>query len=212
MVYGGGAISIGSISDPYLIGGTNYLYLIGDPDPIKFTEIELVDNEDIETIVALYCGNQRDQNALIKLFPELADVETIEDPTPLYKEHGAQEPYMVVTISYFDSQSTVCGSDIDLNTAPKTDAVGDDGCGSSDPSNHEVNSDSDPDLDKILDDIDDECVNDDGNVIASSVENQIQHIMIHNNPRARMSLIDPDAVHAAEFPEYLIYYLLIGWL
>ncbi|PPD91032.1 hypothetical protein GOBAR_DD12038 [Gossypium barbadense] len=68
-------------------------------DLIKFTEIELIDNEDVETMVALYRGNRSDQNALIQLFAKLAGVEQTEDPTPLGEEHGAQEPCMVVLIS-----------------------------------------------------------------------------------------------------------------
>ncbi|PPS14908.1 hypothetical protein GOBAR_AA05685 [Gossypium barbadense] len=80
---------------------------------------------------------------------------------------------MAVLISYVDSQSTVLRSDIDLNAASETDVVGNDRCSSSDASNHEVDNDSDLDVDKILDDIDDKGVNDDGNVNASSVENQI---------------------------------------
>ncbi|PPD97278.1 hypothetical protein GOBAR_DD05699 [Gossypium barbadense] len=109
---------------------------------------------------------------------------------------------MVVMISYVDSQSTVRGSDIDLNAAPETDAVGDDGSGSSDSSDHEVDSDSDPDVDEIPDDIDNEGVSNDGNVNASSVRSQIRRIVIHNNPEAHMSFIDPDATHAVEFLEY----------
>ncbi|KAH1046369.1 hypothetical protein J1N35_037153 [Gossypium stocksii] len=140
-------------------------------NPIKFTEMELVDDEDVETMVALYCGNQSDQNALILLFAELAGVEPTENPTLLGEEHGAQEPCVVVPISYVDSQSTVGKIDIDLSAAPEIDVVGDDGYDSSDPSDQEVDSDSDLDMDDVLDDIDDEYVNNDGNINMSSVEN-----------------------------------------
>ncbi|KAH1082615.1 hypothetical protein J1N35_022376 [Gossypium stocksii] len=116
----------------------------------------------------------------------LAGVEPIEDPVPLSEEHEAQEPCMVVPISYVDSQSTIREIDINLNAAPKTDVVGDDLYNSNDPSDREI---------------DDECVNNDGNVNVSSVRNQICRIVIHNNPWAHMSRIDPDATHAAEFPK-----------
>ncbi|PPR95009.1 hypothetical protein GOBAR_AA25660 [Gossypium barbadense] len=89
---------------------------------------------------------------------------------------------MVVPISYVNSQSSIHGIDIDLNAAPETDVVGDDICQSSDPSDHGVDSQSDPDVDQVPDDIDDEGVNDDRNVNASSVGNQIRRIAIHNNP------------------------------
>ncbi|KAK5792549.1 hypothetical protein PVK06_033664 [Gossypium arboreum] len=109
---------------------------------------------------------------------------------------------MVVPISYVDSQSTIHGIDIDLNATPETDVVGDDVYHSSDPSDHEVDSESGPDVDEVPDDIDDEGVNDDRNVNTSSVGNQIRRIAIHNNPGVYMSRIDPDAAHAAEFLEY----------
>ncbi|PPR85000.1 hypothetical protein GOBAR_AA35714 [Gossypium barbadense] len=164
--------------------------------------MDLVDDEDVETMVALYCGTQSNQNTPIQLFAELADIEATEDPTSLGEEDRAQEPCMVVSISYVDSQSTTHGIDIDLNAALETDVVGDDVYHSSDPSDHEVDSESDPDVDKVPDDIDDEGVNDDRNVNASSVRNQVHRIVIHNNPGVHMSRINPDAAHAAEFLEY----------
>ncbi|PPR84830.1 hypothetical protein GOBAR_AA35882 [Gossypium barbadense] len=164
--------------------------------------MELVYDEDMETTVAFYCGTQSNQNASIQLFSELAGVEPNEYPTPLGEEHGAQEPCMVVLISYVDSQSTICGININLNTAPETDVVGDDVYHSNDPSDHEVNTDSDLDVDEVPDDIDDEGVNDDGNVNASSVRNQIRCIVIHNNPGAHILQINLDAAHTAKFPKY----------
>ncbi|PPD90459.1 hypothetical protein GOBAR_DD12603 [Gossypium barbadense] len=136
-------------------------------DTIKFTEMELVDDEDIDTMVAPYCGTWSSQNAPIQLFAKLAGVEPTEDPTPLGEEHEAQEPCMVVPIPYVDSQSTIHGIDIDLNAAPETNVVGDDIYRSSDPYDHEVDSDSDPDVDEIPNDIDDEGVSDNENVNAS---------------------------------------------
>ncbi|PPR85233.1 hypothetical protein GOBAR_AA35461 [Gossypium barbadense] len=97
----------------------------------------------METMVALYCGNQGDQNAPVQLLAELVDVERIEDLTPLGEEHGAQEPCLM------------------------TDAIGDDGCGSSDPFDHEVDS-GNPNMDEVSDDIDNKAVNDNRNVNASS--------------------------------------------
>ncbi|KAK5771811.1 hypothetical protein PVK06_048055 [Gossypium arboreum] len=97
------------------------------------------------------------------LFAELAGVEVTEDPTTLGEEVEAQEPCMVVLVSYVGSQSTIHGIDIDLNATPETAVVGDDVYHNSDPSDHEVDSDSDPDVDEVPDDIDDEGLNKDGN-------------------------------------------------
>ncbi|KAH1056965.1 hypothetical protein J1N35_035030 [Gossypium stocksii] len=118
---------------------------------IKFTEMELVDDDDVETMVAFYCVNRRHQNALIQLFVKLADVETIEYSTPLGEEHGVQDPCTMVPIN--------------INLGPilqihlvvfETDADGDDEYNNSDPCDHEVVDYSNPDLDEVLDDIDDE--------------------------------------------------------
>ncbi|PPD99085.1 hypothetical protein GOBAR_DD03893 [Gossypium barbadense] len=164
--------------------------------------MKLVDDENVEIMVTLYYGNQSDQNASIQLLTELADVEPTKDLTPLGEEHGAQKPCMVVPISYVDSQLIVRGIDIDLNIAPDTDMVGDDKYDCSDPCDHEVDSDSDLDVDEVLDDIDVEGLNDDRNINVSSIGNQIRRIVIHNNPGAHMSLIDPDAAHIVEFLKY----------
>ncbi|PPD76886.1 hypothetical protein GOBAR_DD26176 [Gossypium barbadense] len=151
--------------------------------------MELVDDEDVETMIALYCGTA-------------TSVEATEDPTPLGEEDGVEAPCMVVPVSYVDSQSPIHGINIDLNATSETDVVGDDVYYSSDPVDYEVDSESDPDADEVPDDIDDECVNEDGNVNASSVGKQIRRIVIHNNLGAHMSRIDPDAAQAAEFLEY----------
>ncbi|PPR90991.1 hypothetical protein GOBAR_AA29700 [Gossypium barbadense] len=74
-----------------------------------------------------------------------------------------------------------------------------------------VDSDSDPDVDEVFDDIDNEDMNDDGNINVSSVGNQIRRIVIHNNPGLLMPLIDPDAAQVAEFLEHLEI-LLAHWL
>ncbi|PPE02020.1 hypothetical protein GOBAR_DD00949 [Gossypium barbadense] len=154
--------------------------------------MELVYNEDVQTIIALYCGNRSDQNALIHLFPELAYGE----------EHGAQEPCMVAPISYIVSESIIRWIDIDLNVAANIDVVGDDGYDSSDPCDQEVDSDSDSNVDEVPDDIDYEDVNDNGNINAFSLENQIRRIVIYNNPEPHMLLINPEATHVTEFLEY----------
>ncbi|PPE01533.1 hypothetical protein GOBAR_DD01412 [Gossypium barbadense] len=128
-------------------------------------------------------------------------MEQNEDVNAYGEEHGAQKPCMVAPISYVDSELTIDGISIDLNITPDIDVVGDDGYDGSDHYDEEVNSDSDPDVDDVSDDIDDEDVNNDGNISTSSVGNQMRRILIHNNPGPHMSLIDPDAAHVAEFPE-----------
>ncbi|PPD72208.1 hypothetical protein GOBAR_DD30896 [Gossypium barbadense] len=143
-------------------------------NPVKFVEMELVDDEDVETMVDLYCENGTDKNAPIHLFVELVGMEQNEDVNAFEEEHRAQEPWMVAPISYVDSESTMGG------------------IGGGDHWDEEVDSDGDPDVDDVPDDIDDEDVNNDEGINASSVGEQMRRILIHNNPRP---LFDHEAVY-----------------
>ncbi|PPD84680.1 hypothetical protein GOBAR_DD18368 [Gossypium barbadense] len=145
-------------------------------NPVKFIEMELVDDEDVETMIDLYCGNGSEKNAPIHLFVELVGMEQNEDVTASDEEDGAEEPWMVAPISYVDSGG--------------------------DHWDEEVDSDGDPDVDDVPDDIDDKDLNNDEGINASSAGEQMRRILIHNNPRPHMSLIDPDAAYVVEFLEY----------
>ncbi|PPD87226.1 hypothetical protein GOBAR_DD15843 [Gossypium barbadense] len=166
-------------------------------NPVKFVEMELAYDEDVETMVDLYCGNGSDKNAPIHLFAELVGMEQNASD----EEYGAEGPRMVAPIPYVDSESTMGGIGIDLNITPDVDMVGgEEECaceeGGGDHWDEEVDSDGDPDVDDVPDDIDNEDIN------ASSIGEQMRHILIHNNSGPHMSLINPDAVYVAEFPEY----------
>ncbi|KAH1121442.1 hypothetical protein J1N35_004602 [Gossypium stocksii] len=140
-------------------------------NPIKFTEMEFVDDEDVKTMIIFYCGNWSNQNASIQLFAELAIVERIKNLIASGEEYGAEELCMVALISYVNRESTIRRIDIDLNVAPDINVIGDDGYDSSDLCDQEIDSNSDPDIDEVPDDIDNEGVNDDGNINASLVGN-----------------------------------------
>ncbi|PPD92864.1 hypothetical protein GOBAR_DD10204 [Gossypium barbadense] len=80
---------------------------------------------------------------------------------------------------------------------------GDDGYNNNGPSDHEFKDYSDPNLDEVSDDINDEDANNDGNVNVSSVENLSRGIMIYNDLGAHMLSVDPDVMYSSKFPEYL---------
>ncbi|PPS01374.1 hypothetical protein GOBAR_AA19291 [Gossypium barbadense] len=162
---------------------------------IKFTRMKLLDDEDMETMPA-------------------------EDLTPLSEEYRVQDLCTKVPRASVDRQSFVRDFDIDLNASLVSENLnsgphlqihlvllevnvdGEDGYDNNGPSNHEVEDYSDLNLDEVSDDIDDEGVNNDRNVYAFLVRNLTRGILICNDPRYHMSILDPDAVHAFEFHKY----------
>ncbi|KAL1099492.1 hypothetical protein V6Z11_D05G166300 [Gossypium hirsutum] len=80
--------------------------------------MELVDDEDVETMVALYCGTSSNKNAPIQLFTELASVEATEDPTPLV------ETDVVGDDVYYSSDPV--DYEVDSESDPDADEVPDD--------------------------------------------------------------------------------------
>ncbi|KAK5825686.1 hypothetical protein PVK06_020544 [Gossypium arboreum] len=82
------------------------------------------------------------------------------------------------------------------------DGEGDDGYDDNGSSDHEVEDYTDPDLEDVPNDLDDERANDDVNVNASLVDDSSRDIVICNDPRAHKSIIDPNATHASEFSKY----------
>ncbi|KAL1078488.1 hypothetical protein V6Z11_D10G163000 [Gossypium hirsutum] len=155
-------------------------------------------------MVDLYCGNGSEKNAPIHLFAELVSMEQNASD----EEDGAEEPRMVASISYVDSESTMGGIGIDLSITPDVDMVGgeEEGAGEEEGGgehwDEEVDSDANPEVDDVPDDIDAEDLNNDEGINASSVGEQMRRIVIHNNPGPHMSLIDPDTAYVSEFPEY----------
>ncbi|KAK5836439.1 hypothetical protein PVK06_012227 [Gossypium arboreum] len=117
-------------------------------NPIKFTEIKLLEDDDIETMVTLYCLLERIHSVVIEI-----------------------------------------------------DAHGEDGSDNNGRSNHESEDFSDLDVDNVLDDIDEERV-DDENDYAPSIGNPSHGTVIHNDLGAHISVINLDAMHAFEIPEY----------
>ncbi|KAH1106632.1 hypothetical protein J1N35_010400 [Gossypium stocksii] len=119
-------------------------------------QVELIDDEDVETMVALYFQNRSHQTNLIQLFAEQSTVHNIDIDlnAPHVFENFNLSPHLQI-------HPVVIETDVD----------GVDGYGNNGLSDHVVEDYSDPDLNEVSDDIDDEGANDDGNVNASSIGN-----------------------------------------
>ncbi|PPS14429.1 hypothetical protein GOBAR_AA06161 [Gossypium barbadense] len=157
--------------------------------------MELLDDDDVETMVLLHCPLGRVNTKLVQLFTELAYAEPVENATQLSQEYGVEDPCIEVPRVFVDRR---------LHIHPvviETDALGEDRSDNDDCFDYECEDFSDPNLDDALDDINDGGPND-GNDHAPSIENSSCGIVIRNDPRAYMSIVDPDAAYASEFPEY----------
>ncbi|PPD73494.1 hypothetical protein GOBAR_DD29570 [Gossypium barbadense] len=111
--------------------------------------MELKDDDDLGTMIAIYCPSEIENLSPIELFVEIVE------PDPIQVSH------------------------------------------------HDPNDDfSDPDLDDISEDIDEEGPVEGENVNPHSVGNTGPSIVIRNNPGSFMTDVDLDAVLAHEFPEY----------
>ncbi|KAH1129468.1 hypothetical protein J1N35_000846 [Gossypium stocksii] len=121
----------------------------------RFTDMELEDDEDIETMVAFYCPTGSVNTELMQLFVELADVEFDIDLSAL-------------------PMSKNLNSGLRLQIHPvliKTDVDDEDGYDNNGCSGYEVEDYSEPNLDEVPDDINNKYANYDGNVYASLVGN-----------------------------------------
>ncbi|PPE02697.1 hypothetical protein GOBAR_DD00256 [Gossypium barbadense] len=114
-------------------------------DPFKFCEIQLLDDDDLGTMMELWWSTRSENPQSVELFVELTDLESIEN---------------------------------------------------------DIEDFSDPDVDEVQDDIDDEGPEEVKDVHGPSFSNPSHGIILRNEPGGDMLNIDPDAAHAYEFLEY----------
>ncbi|PPS18399.1 hypothetical protein GOBAR_AA02175 [Gossypium barbadense] len=125
-----------------------------------------------------------------KLFAELEDVEPVKNVTQLSQQYGVEDSHTEVP------KSSVHGFDIDLNVGClnqyggglhiplvfiETDALGEDESDNNDCSDRKGEDFSDPDLDDVIKDIEDEGP-DNENDHAPSVGNLSRGMVIRNDP------------------------------
>ncbi|PPS01331.1 hypothetical protein GOBAR_AA19328 [Gossypium barbadense] len=104
-----------------------------------------------------------------KLFSELANVELVQNVTPLNQQYRVQDPYNEFFRVFID-RIVRLWSDIDMGW--ESAQYGEEG--------------SDLGLAQVLDDIDDEGIDDDDNVYVPSLKNPTRGIVIYNNPEAHI--------------------------
>ncbi|KAH1065626.1 hypothetical protein J1N35_030613 [Gossypium stocksii] len=152
-----------------------YKFLISS-NLCKYKEMELVQDYDVETIIALDCSPKNVK--LVELFMEFRKPLLIGG--------------LLYTGPHLQIHSLVIGIDVD-------DEEGLDNEGGF---NHQGKDFSGHDIDKVSDDINEEGTCDDDIVYAFSLKNPAQSIVIQNYPPIYMLSIDPNATHAFEFLKY----------
>ncbi|XP_012472493.1 uncharacterized protein LOC105789672 [Gossypium raimondii] len=169
-------------------------------DLLKFSEIELEDDDDLGTMIAIYCPFGIKNPSPIELFAEIVEPDPIQmsgfvrlAPTPENPNTGG--------CSYNTPYSSHC-LEIHLEVLATIEDC-DEGSDNDDQSHRDPNDKfSDPDLDDIPEDIDEEGPIEGENANPHSSGNTGPGIVIRNNPGTFMSNVDPDAALAREFPKF----------
>ncbi|PPD84174.1 hypothetical protein GOBAR_DD18885 [Gossypium barbadense] len=157
--------------------------------------MEFLDDNNVKTMVALYCQLGRLDTEPIQLFAKLAYAKPIENVTQLSQQYGVED------LRAEFPKSSVHGFDIDLNVRCSYQYVGglqihlvvietnvlcEDGSNNNDCFDYKGEDFGDPDLNDTSDDIDDEGL-DDRNDHALLVENPSHGIVIR--PICRSSIL-----------------------
>ncbi|KAH1113910.1 hypothetical protein J1N35_007288 [Gossypium stocksii] len=175
-------------------------------DPLKFSEMDLEDDDDLGTMIVIYYPSEIENPNPIELFAEIVE------PNPIQVVIPAKQCSRIdfdINVSWED-QSILDGqcqlSKIQTPIHPEVLATiedGDEGFNNDDQSHHDPNDDfSDPDLDGIPEDIDEEGSVEGENANPYSAGNTGIGIVIRNNPGSFMTDVDPNVALAREFPKY----------
>ncbi|KAH1098430.1 hypothetical protein J1N35_015351 [Gossypium stocksii] len=160
-----------------------YKFLIST-DLLKSSEMELENYDDLGRMIVIYCAPEMDNPSPIKLFTEIVEPKLVQFVIPSYN--------IPIPCPY-------------LKINPKVLATIEDSHEGSDneEQSHYGNKDfSDPNLDDIREDIDDQCVMEGEDIHPYSAGSMRYDIVICNNPGAFMTDVHPGAAVACEFSEY----------
>ncbi|XP_017617579.1 uncharacterized protein LOC108462092 [Gossypium arboreum] len=190
-------------------------------DPLKFSEMELEDDDDLGTMIAIYCPPKIENPNPIELFAKITESDPIQVVIPASQRsridfdlNASWEDQLGFGWSMPTPENPNtgrCSYNIP-NPCPRleihpevlaTIEYGDEGSDNDDQSHRDPNDDfSDLDLDDIPEDIDEEGLVEGENVNPHSVGNTGPGIVIRKNPGSFMTDVDPDVALANEFPEY----------
>ncbi|MFQ6661985.1 hypothetical protein Gotur_029962, partial [Gossypium turneri] len=183
--------------------------------------MELEDDDDLGTMIAIYCPPRIENPSPVELFTEITEPDPIQMVIPASQRSGIdfdlnipwedQSGFVLPALtpenpntggcSYNTPYSSHCLEIHSEVLATIEDC--DEGSNNDDQSHRDPNDDfSDPDLDDIPEDIDEEGPVEGENANPYSAGNTGLGIVIRNNPGTFMSDVDPDAALAREFSKY----------
>ncbi|PPD72794.1 hypothetical protein GOBAR_DD30307 [Gossypium barbadense] len=95
-----------------------YKFLIST-DPLKFCEMQLLDDDDLGTMMEIWWLTGSDNTQPVELFIELADLEPIENVSPKSQPYGTKADVEEGTNNGEDSNQDVEDfSDLDIDEVP----------------------------------------------------------------------------------------------
>ncbi|XP_040967113.1 uncharacterized protein [Gossypium hirsutum] len=123
-------------------------------DPFKFCEMQLLDNDDFSIMMEIWWSTRSENHQLVELFTELADLKPIENleckgtlQIPKNPNYGG---------SSYNNPTIGPRLQIHLEVIISTEANVREMTDNGEDSDQDVEDFSDPDVDEVLDDIDDE--------------------------------------------------------
>ncbi|XP_017609411.1 uncharacterized protein LOC108455348 [Gossypium arboreum] len=190
-------------------------------DPFKFCAMHLLEDDDLGTMMEIWWSTRSVNPQLVELFAELADLEPVENVSPISQHCEFDFDLNVGWTSQLE-----CGGTSQISKIPNyggssynnptlgphlqihpeviisTETNVREMTNNGEDSDQDVEDFSDPDVDEVPDNIDDEGPEEVEDVHGPSFCNPSHGIILRNEPGGNMLNVDPDAAHASEFPEY----------
>ncbi|KAL1073470.1 hypothetical protein V6Z11_D11G223700 [Gossypium hirsutum] len=169
-------------------------------DSFKFFEMQLLDDDDLGTMMEIWWSTGSENPQPVELFVKLADLEPVENVSRISQHREFDFDFNVGWKDQLECEGT---SQILENPNYGGSSYNNPTPGPRLQVNPEDAEDfSDPDVDEVPDDIDDEGPEEVEDVHGPSFSNPSRGIVLRNEPGSDMLNVDPDAAHASEFFEY----------
>ncbi|KAK5824081.1 hypothetical protein PVK06_018844 [Gossypium arboreum] len=190
-------------------------------DPFKFCAMQLLDDDDLGTMVEIWWSTGSVNPQPVELFAELADLEHVENVS-LISQHrefdfdlnvgwtgqlecsGTSQIPKIPNYGGSSYNNPTIGPRLQIHPEViiSTETNVREMTNNGEDSDQDVEDFSDPDVDEVPNDIDDEGPEEVEDIHGPSFCNPSHGIILRNEPGGNMLNVDPNATYASEFPEY----------